>query len=213
MSCHFPNRRRPVLSLLSFFFFFSCLVACVCKSLWVPACVWSNWYCESIPMPTVSSQQLFRRANTNKGSKPQAYPGWNICCVCQETNLFSAFSKILSMRQYLICRLKPESHRDQLKRALSIPVLCVLITRVRKTDGFTEKVIRWGYHVRLPLLLPYSPTFSLCSSPVQPLPLLHRVLMDEHTISADYQIHDLIMVDMGEFPYPLDAMPVCLCSR
>lgn len=59
------------------------------------------------------------------------------------------------MRQYLICRLKPESHRDQLKRALSIPVLCVLITRVRKTDGLTEKVIRWGYHCPTPSLFSF----------------------------------------------------------
>lgn len=49
------------------------------------------------------------------------------------------------MRQYLICRLRPESHRDQLKLALPISVLCVLITRVRKTDGLTERFMRWGY--------------------------------------------------------------------
>lgn len=34
------------------------------------------------------------------------------------------------------------SHRDQLRLALSILVLCVLITGVKKTDDLTENVIR-----------------------------------------------------------------------
>lgn len=76
------------------------------------------------------------------------------------------------MWQYLICRLRPESHRDQLKLALPISVLCVLITRVRKTDGLIERFMRWGYQctkLYLPSLFHNSFTFALyfklfCSS-------------------------------------------------
>lgn len=56
------------------------------------------------------------------------------------------------------------------------------------------------------LILPLSTFLSLFQASL----LLHRVLTDEQTMSAGqkYQIHELIMADMGEFPYPLDAMPL-----
>ncbi len=111
------------------------------------------------------------------------------------------------MRQYLICRLRPKSHRDQLKRALSIPVLCVLITRVRKTDGLTDKVIRWGYHCPTPSFPSlFSQLFLFC--------LYFRPLCFSTGCSwmngpsqrsnprADNRWHGWI------FPYPLDAMPL-----
>lgn len=80
----------------------------------------------------------FKCTNTNKAPS-RRHTLDEIFAVSARRQIYS----LLSVK-YCLCSniLFVESHRDQLKLALSIPVLCVLITRVRKTDGLTEKVIR-----------------------------------------------------------------------
>lgn len=82
---------------------------------------------------------ILRVTNTSKPLSLQQTLD-EISAVSAGRQIYSLLSvkKKLSMWQYLICRQWPVSHRDQLRVALSILVLCVLITGVKKTDVLTE---------------------------------------------------------------------------
>lgn len=91
------------------------------------------------------------------------------------------------------------SHRDQLSLALSILVLCVLITGVKKTDDLTEKM-------RLSPLLFYSA--SLFSFLV--LRFHHTSTGCSWTKGTSWPMGNirLMLPDADKFPYPQDAMPM-----